>query len=148
MSPDDQPVASRVDPREDIRDDPPFDVTGPPAVLSYFACLNTEDWDRMATLWTPGATLRAVGARPRAGRDEVLGYYRTLFDPWESHVDTPTRLVRDGEVVVAEVTFTGRSRSGHDVSFDAVDVFDLRDGQIAALSTFYDLVAARAAVTP
>ena len=117
-------------------------------VLVYFACLNTEDWERMATLWTPDACMRAVGARPRTGRDEVLGYFRTLFEPWETHLDSPTRLVRDGDVVVAEVSFTGRTASGRDAAFDAVDVFDLRDGRIAALSTWYDLVAARRAVAP
>ena len=117
------------------------------AVDTYFRCLNTEDWATMATLWTEDATLRAVGARPREGRDSVLRYYSRLFDPWEEHLDTPTRVIRAGDVVTVEVTFTGRSRAGHDAAFDAVDVFDLRDGRIAALSTWYDLVAARRAVT-
>lgn len=128
------------------RETPASHWSGPDPVHAYFACLNTEDWDRMATLWTPVATLRAVGARPRTGREGVLAYFRRLFDPWATHVDTPTRLVRDGDVVVAEVTFTGTSRAGIDAAFDAVDVFDLRDGRIAALSTWYDLVAARQAV--
>lgn len=56
----------------------------------------------MGGLWTDDATLRAVGARRREGRE---------------------------------------------AAFDAVDVFDLRDGRIGALSTWYDLVAARRAVT-
>jgi ketosteroid isomerase-like protein len=117
-------------------------------VLGYFSCLNDEDWDRMATLWDVDARMRAVGARPRRGRDDVLGYFTRLFEPWTTHVDLPTRVVVDGDVVVAEVTFTGRSRAGVEATFDAVDVFDLRDGRIMALSTFYDLVAARRAVTP
>lgn len=134
MSPDERPAAAAA---PGVRSD---------VVLVYFACLNTEDWDRMATLWTPDASLRAVGARPRTGREEVLGYFRKLFEPWETHLDSPTRLVRGADAVVAEVSFTGRSAAGHDAAFDAVDVFDLRDGRIAALSTWYDLVAARRAV--
>ena len=50
-------------------------------------------------------------------------------------------------VVTVEVTFTGRAVNGREAAFDAVDVFDLRDSRIAALSTWYDLVAARAAVS-
>lgn len=118
----------------------------PDTVDAYFRCLNTEDWASMATMWTDDALLRPVGARPRRGPDEIVAFYSTLFDPWAEHLDTPTRIIRAGDVVTVEVTFTGRSRSGTEVSFDAVDLFDLRDGRIAGLSTWYDLVAARRAV--
>ena len=118
----------------------------PPAVASYFRCLDAEDWATMEGIWTDGARLRAVGARPRVGRDEVMAYYRKLFDPWEEHHDTPTRVVVAGDVVTVEVTFTGRTRAGVEARFEAVDVFDLRDGRIAALSNWYDLEAARRAV--
>ena len=116
-------------------------------VAAYFRCLNTEDWEVMATLWTEDALLRPVGARPRRGPAAIAAFYSHLFDPWEEHLDTPTRTIRAGDVVTVEVTFTGRSRSGTDARFDAVDLFDLRDGRIAGLSTWYDLVAARRAVS-
>lgn len=118
----------------------------PPAVASYFRCLDAEDWDTMEGIWTDDARLRAVGARPREGREQVMGYYRRLFEPWAEHHDTPTRVVVAGDVVTVEVTFTGRTHAGVDARFEAVDVFDLRDGRICALSNWYDLVAARRAV--
>jgi ketosteroid isomerase-like protein len=118
----------------------------PWAVSTYFRCLDAEDWETMEEIWTEDARLRAVGARVREGRDEVVGYYRKLFDPWIEHHDTPTRVIVAGDVVTVEVTFSGRTRTGREASFDAVDVFDLRDGRICALSNWYDLVAARRAV--
>ena len=59
-------------------------------VLAYFVCLDTEDWDRMRTLWHPDAELRAVAARPRNGLDEVIAYFSKLFRPWPRHTDRPT----------------------------------------------------------
>jgi ketosteroid isomerase-like protein len=113
--------------------------------LRYFTCLDTEDWEQMAGLWTEDGVLRAVGARPRDGRDAVIGYFAKLFTPWPSHVDAPTRLIvaEAEQTVIAEVTFTGTTPDGREVSFDAVDVFDLRDGRICKLSNWYDVDYAR-----
>lgn len=117
-------------------------------VAEYFRCLNEEDWTVMRGLWTADARVRPVGTRPREGPEAITVFYASLFDPWAVHLDTPARIVRAGDVVTVEVRFTGTSRTGTEAAFDAVDVFDLRDGRIAALSTWYDLVAARRAVAP
>jgi ketosteroid isomerase-like protein len=117
-------------------------------VLRYFECLNTEDWDGMRAIWREDGELRAVGARPRHDREGVIGYFSKLFDPWPEHEDRPTRLViseRDG-TVLAEVTFTGRTLDGRQVSFDAIDVFDLVDGAIKKLTNWYDIDLARRAL--
>jgi ketosteroid isomerase-like protein len=111
-----------------------------PAVIgAYFSALNGESFASFAELWTEDAQLRAVGSRPRDGRDEVLSYFGPLFDPWAEHLDQPTRCIVAEDVVVVEVAFSGRTHTGKPVAFDAVDVFDLRDGAIARLSTWYDL---------
>jgi ketosteroid isomerase-like protein len=108
-------------------------------VHAYFRCLNTEAWDKLAGLWHEDGELRAVGARPRQGRDEVLAFFHRLFDPWRAHLDEPTRVVVAGDVVVAEVRFTGTTHQGREVGFDAVDVIDLRDGRVCRLTNWYDL---------
>lgn len=118
-------------------------MTAEDVVRRYFDCLNTEDWDGMGRIWREDGELRAVGARPRRGRDDVVGYFSKLFTPWAEHRDEPTRIVVAGEVVTAEVLFTGTTPAGHAVSFDAVDVFDVVDGQIARLSNWYDIALAR-----
>jgi ketosteroid isomerase-like protein len=116
----------------------------------YFDCLDSEDWDSMAELWTPDAQLRAVGARPRMDREAVLEYFRKLFDPWPAHRDHPDRLIASeaDQVVVAEVTFTGTTPDGRAVRFEAIDVFDFEDGRIRKLTNWYDIDYARRALTP
>ncbi len=118
--------------------------------MRYFRCLDTEDWEGMRQIWRPDGKLRAVGARPRDGIDGVIEYFSKLFDPWPEHVDRPTRVLvhDDAGTVLAEVTFTGRTRDGREVAFDAVDVFDLVGGQIAKLSNWYDVDYARRVTAP
>lgn len=115
-------------------------------VRRYFTCLDTEDWSQMRELWHEDGELRAVGARPRSGVDDVIGYFSGLFSPWPQHEDRPTRLIASGDTIVAEVTFTGTTPDGREASFDAVDVFDLRDGRIARLTNWYDIAYARRVV--
>lgn len=111
----------------------------PAVARAYFDALNAEDWEALATVWAHDAELRAVGSRPRRGRDEVMAYFRPLFGPWARHLDQPTRWIVAGDTVVAEVRFTGTTHEGKELSFDAVDVFDLTGGAIARLTTWYDL---------
>jgi ketosteroid isomerase-like protein len=115
-------------------------------IREYFRCLDDEDWAGMRELWTEDGELRAVGGRPRAGREEVLGFFEKLFGPWRAHEDRPTRIVVAGDFVTAEVTFYGTAADGREVSFEAVDVFDLRDGRIARMSNWYDIAYARKAL--
>ena len=111
----------------------------PGAVSDYFAALNGERWSLLEPLWHPDAVLRAPGTRPRTGRSEIMAYFRSLFEPWSSHRDEPTRVLVAEDTVVVEVEFAGVTRSGVKLTFDAVDIFDLRDGIITTLTTWYDL---------
>jgi ketosteroid isomerase-like protein len=117
-------------------------------VRRYFTCLDTEDWDGMRELWHEDGTMRAVGARPRVDREGVIEFFSGLFAPWPKHEDRPTRLVIAGDTILAEVTFTGTTPEGREVSFDAVDVFDLRDERITSLSNWYDVALARKLLKP
>jgi ketosteroid isomerase-like protein len=115
----------------------------PAAIRTYFEALNAEEWPRLAAAWADDAELRAVGARPRRGRDDIMTYYHGLFGPWPTHHDRPTRVIVAGDVVVTEVEFTGTTATGQEIRFDAVDVFDLRDGVIARMTLWYDLAWVR-----
>ena len=116
--------------------------------MRYFRCLDAEDWVGMAELWTPKAQLRAVGARPRNDREQIIEYFSKLFDPWFEHSDHPDRLIVSeiDQTVVAEVTFLGTTADGRDVRFEAVDVFDFEDGRIRKLANWYDIDYARRAL--
>jgi ketosteroid isomerase-like protein len=113
-------------------------------VRRYFVCLDTEDWTTMRGLWHEGSALRAVGARPRDGIEEVIRYFSRLFSPWAHHVDSPTRIISADDTVVVEVKFKGVTLHGREVTFDAVDIFDLEGGRIRRLANWYDLEYARA----
>lgn len=115
----------------------------PDVLAAYLDSLNTEDWDRLRSLWRPDATLRAVGTRARSGPDDILAYFRAALGPWQTHRDEATRVLPCGDTVTVELHFTGSTAHGLVLSFDAVDVFDLCDGRIQALSTWYDIAAVR-----
>jgi ketosteroid isomerase-like protein len=115
-------------------------ISGLPAVVrDYFDALNAEDFDALERLWSPDGELRAVGSRPRQGIENLMAYFRPLFDPWVEHLDQPTRVIGEGDAVVVEVRFSGRTETGRDLVFDAVDVFDLGGEGIERLCTWYDL---------
>lgn len=116
----------------------------PDAIRRYFDLMNAEEWDRFGDVWTPDATVVAVGAPPRHGRDEILDHYRRLFRAWDHHLDSPTRVLPCGQAVTVEVHFEGTTADGRTLGFDAVDIFDLADdGRIARLTNWYDLVMVR-----
>jgi ketosteroid isomerase-like protein len=110
---------------------------------TYFRCLDTEDWTLMRTIWHEDAEMQAVGSRRRSGVDEVLEFLSTLFAAWALHEDRPTRIITAGTTSTVEVTFTGTTRDGRQVSFDAVDVFDIDAGRIRRLSNWYDIAHVR-----
>ena len=114
-------------------------IAVPSMVTGYFDALNGENWALMRELWDVHAELRAVGARPRRGRDEVMSYLEPIFGPWATHLDQPTRFIVAPSTVVVEVQFTGVTHAGRELSFDAVDVFDIGEHAILRLTTWYDL---------
>jgi ketosteroid isomerase-like protein len=114
-----------------------------PAIDTYFEAINSEDWDRLRTIWADDAVVIAVGAPPRVGPDAIMRHYMKLFNAFTAHCDTATRTLPSGDAYTVEVTFTGTTHDGRDVTFDAVDVFDVREEKIVRLTNWYDLVYVR-----
>lgn len=107
-------------------------------VDGYFAALNAHRFAELEPLWHPEGELHAVGVPPRIGRDAVLAHFPAVLAGYSAHHDRVTRVLEDGDTIVTEIRFEGRLRDGRPVAFDAVDVFDLRDGRIVRLSSWYD----------
>ncbi len=107
-------------------------------IEQYFDRLNRDDWGALASVWQDEAELRAVGGFEAHGREAVLAYYERILAGYREHHDEVTRLVSADPTFVAEIHFTGVTAAGNAVVFDAVDVFDVRHGLIASLSSWYD----------
>lgn len=114
-------------------------ATVPAVIHRYFELMNGDRWDVFGEVWTEDAEHSAVGAGSRRGRDEVVEFYSRLFRAWDVHDDRPTRFLVAPEAVTVEVTFSGRMKDGRELSFAAVDVIDVRDGQISRLTNWYDI---------
>jgi ketosteroid isomerase-like protein len=108
------------------------------AIRTYFDAINGEQWDRLAALFHDDAELHAPGTAPRVGGAAVASYYDDALRPYPVHRDEPTRELYAGDTVTVEIHFEGTLANGREMAFDAVDVFDFRDGRIARLSSWYD----------
>ncbi len=109
------------------------------AVISqYFAFANAERWDDLRTLFCDDARLIGVGARERAGLDDVMSYFTRIFNQWPEHHDEPVSVIEEGDTLAVEIEFVGRGHDGRVITFDAVDVFHMRGDKIARMSTWYD----------
>ena len=92
-------------------------------VESYFAAVNAEDFDTLRRVLHPDIELTACLSRPRHGLESVVAFFGAVFARYPVHSDIPTRLICDGDSVVAEIHFEGRSAIPVPTStFEAVDV--------------------------
>lgn len=115
-------------------------------VKDYFTALNDEDWDLMASVLHPELDLIPSGSRPRIGSDKAIAMFQKIFERFPVHQDNPTRFLESGNTVVVEITFNGATQDRQEVSFDAVDIFDVEDGRISRLSQWFDTAALAAAL--
>ena len=110
-------------------------------VKAYFTALNTENWELMASVLHPELDLIPSGSRPRIGSDKAIAMFQKIFERFPVHQDNPTRFLEAGSTVVVEISFAGATQDGQEVSFDAVDIFDVEDGRIYRLSQWFDTAA-------
>ena len=122
----------------------PGATDGPPepssraVVERYFAAVNAGDFDTLREVLHPEIELTACMSRPRRGVESVVAFFHAVFGRYPEHSDIPTRLICDGNSVVAEIHFEGRSDTGAEIVFEAVDLFDVVDGRIRRLSQWFD----------
>jgi predicted SnoaL-like aldol condensation-catalyzing enzyme len=104
----------------------------------YFVALNAEDYEVLKDVFHPAAVLRPPGARARTGHDEIMRFFLKVFEKFPQHVDTPSRVLSDGNCVIVEIDFTGVTSNQNSVAFAAVDIFDIENSQIVNLSQWFD----------
>ncbi|MDE0729469.1 MAG: nuclear transport factor 2 family protein [Acidimicrobiales bacterium] len=106
----------------------------------YFVALNDEDYEVLKEVFHPAAVLRPPGTRARTGHDEIMRFFLKVFKKFPQHVDTPSRVLSDGNCVTVEIDFTGVTSNQNSVAFAAVDIFDIENSQIINLSQWFDTV--------
>jgi ketosteroid isomerase-like protein len=107
-------------------------------VQAYFERMNAEDWDALGELFHEQAELEAPGFPRQRGREEVRAYFRSALSIYPVHYDDPVRVVIAGDTATVNIHYEGKLANGYPLSFDAVDVFDMRDGLIGELTSWYD----------
>ncbi len=117
-------------------------------VEAYFAAINADRFADLGPLWHPEGELHAVGAPPRVGRDAVVAHFPAVLGSYAKHHDQVTRWIEAGDTLVTEIRFSGELVDGRPVEFEAVDVFDLLDGVIVRLGSWYDTRAVARMVRP
>jgi ketosteroid isomerase-like protein len=115
-------------------------------VQAYFDRMNSEDWEGLGELFHAEAELEAPGFPRQRGRDTVRTYFRQALSIYPKHYDDPVRIVVAGDTATVNIHYEGTLNNGHQLSFDAVDVFDMRDGLIGELTSWYDSYEVRRAL--
>ena len=108
-------------------------------ITRYFNAVNDEDWNALREMWHPDIEWRTTAARPRRGIDDVMAYYPRALALYPKHHDDPVRFIDAGDTVTVEIEFTGESRDGRPIRFDAIDIFDFVDGKIVGFSSWFDI---------
>ncbi len=78
---------------------------------------------------------------PLRGREAIKNFYAGVLQFYPKRYDDVTQwFTSEQGNVAAYIHFEGRTQTGNDVIFDAVDVFTIRDGMIQQLQIFYDSI--------
>ncbi|MET0190913.1 MAG: nuclear transport factor 2 family protein [Pseudonocardia sediminis] len=113
------------------------------AVEGYFAAINSDSFADLAAVFAPEVEIHTVGAEPVVGREAALAHFPVVLSGYATHVDHVTRWIEgvdDGsaDAIVCDIAFTGTLTDGREIRFDALDVFDVHDGLITRVTTWYD----------
>ena len=108
---------------------------GRATVARYMDAYDRGDYDAVLETLADGVEWIVPGAFHLTGRD---AFRREMDNPAFVHPPdiTVSRLVADGDVVVAEGRVRTQRRDGATMHLVFCDVFDLRDGLIARLTSY------------
>jgi limonene-1,2-epoxide hydrolase len=107
-------------------------------VERYFAALNADRLADLEEVFSADVEIHTVGMRPVVGRDAAIAHFRRVLAGYAAHEDRVTRWLEAGDAIVTEIDFEGALDGGRPIAFSALDVFDLADGRIRRVATWYD----------
>lgn len=105
----------------------------------YFTAVNESRLDDLAAVFAENGVLSFPMLPPVQGRKAVRDFYAGVLTFYPERRDDITRwFVSDDGDVAAEISFVGRTATGRNVAFDAIDVFTIKSGLIEKLAIYYD----------
>lgn len=118
-------------------------------VTAWIEAHNAQDVDRMIALTAEDLTVRNTsgsGPGPR-GRDQVAAFWTTFFATFPDHHMDLREVTIDGDRVFAEVVEDGTmdgpmgaaQPTGQHFSIEAAFRFDLTDGRISTIASYWDM---------
>lgn len=117
----------------------PTKVDNVAVAKAYFAAVNQKQMDDLAAVFAEDGVLTFPMLSPIKGRNAIREFYTGVLQFYPKAFDGVTRwFVSEAGDVAAEIHFEGRTATGRDVVFDAVDLFTIKDGLIQDLHIFYD----------
>jgi ketosteroid isomerase-like protein len=117
-------------------------------VEAYFAAINSDSFADLERVFAADVEIHTVGAEAVVGREAALAHFPRLLAGYAEHEDRVTRWIETPEAIVTEIDFEGKLADGRPVVFSALDVFDLLDGRITRVTTWYDTRDVRRQVLP
>lgn len=107
-------------------------------VEDYFAAINADRLADLEAVFSVDVEIHTVGLRPVVGREAATTHFAGVLDGYTAHEDRVTRWIEAGDTIVTEILFEGTLDGGRPITFSALDVFDLADGRIRKVTTWYD----------
>lgn len=117
-------------------------------IAAYFASTRAMDADGFVHSFAPDAISHdPVGAPPLHGHEAIRGFITHVFSGFESAGLTEDDVFVCGNSAAVKWTGRGRTKTGHDIIFEGIDVFEGNsEGKIQLLRAFWDTAPVMAAM--
>jgi steroid delta-isomerase-like uncharacterized protein len=116
-------------------------------VRSYFDAMDRRDADAMAEHWREDGVEDVVPVGLMRGRDELRGFFASMFAAMPDARTTVTRLVAGEQTCAVEwriegtfdgAPYMGIEPTGRHVEIRGADLIELEDGQFVSLTAYFD----------
>ena len=117
---------------------------------SYFEAIARRDASAMAEHWAEDGVHDLVPLRPLRGRGEITAFFSELFAAMPDLETTVTRVVAGEHEAAVEWRMTGHftgapfqgiEATGRRIDMRGIDILEIEEGRIAAITAVYDGMA-------
>lgn len=106
-------------------------------IETYFKSVNEHDWVRLEEIFDPNVVVQHGMEISAHGSEKAIKLLTAVVRQFEQHEDIPVRTIVDGKAAAVEIEFEG-ILNGQEIRFEAVDFFDINEGRITKVASWYD----------